>query len=118
MNARKDARTELTFEQWETHYRPIANPVDPNAAVDGWMFETFGPEEEFVRARVASQPGTVWTIVEGDGEAAQGSDECDEPCAPNWFVVDGYHIVNRVGYLITEKPFAVTQNAPHLCIAY
>ena len=60
----------------------------------------------------------VWTIVEGDGEAAQGSDECDEPCAPNWFVVDGYHMVNRVGYLVTEKPFVVTQNAPHLCIAY
>lgn len=35
---------------------------------------------------------TVWTIVTGD--------ECE-----SWIAIPGFHIVNRLGYVITEKPW-------------
>jgi hypothetical protein len=79
------------LEIWERKYRPIANHINPDAAWstdddNGMMFETYGEELEFV----ASQPDqNVWTWVDGD--------------TGTW-LVNGFHLVNRIGYLITEIP--------------
>ncbi|MFN0132768.1 MAG: hypothetical protein ACKVW3_09615 [Phycisphaerales bacterium] len=50
------------------------------------MFETFGPEFEFVRSQ---PPCRVWTLIDTD----------DGPC-----VVSGMHFVNRLGYLVSRDP--------------
>jgi hypothetical protein len=76
----------ISYEEWLVKYRPIKNPFDANAADDGCMFETYGPDFEFVR----QQPvGIVWTLVE-DGEKL--------------FVCEGFHYINRLGYYVTEIP--------------
>lgn len=78
------------FDDWQTAYRPIQNPHrdDHDAPFDGTMFETYGPEMEAVRA---ADPACVWTLVDcGDDE--------------NLYVLSGLHLVNRLGYFITEQP--------------
>jgi hypothetical protein len=80
--------TELTEEQWADTYRPTANPHDPNAAWDGLMFETYGPELDTVHSTPTNH---VWTYVEGENGT---------------YLVSGYHWVNRIGYFICEEPAA------------
>lgn len=77
----------LDEDQWERHYRPIANHLDTNAPYNGWMFETFGEEELFIRSY---DPTHVWTYLDGDG---------------GLYIVAGRHFVNRLGYFITENPW-------------
>jgi len=76
--------TETYFEQT---YRPIQNPIDTNASFNGWMFETFGEEIEYVGSQ---SENNVWTIVEDD----EG----------DLIICDGIHFVNRLGYVVTEVP--------------
>lgn len=77
-------------EDWEmfyNKYKPILNHLDDNASFDGFMFETFDDEIAYVEELRLSDPKRVWTIIEGDGVMV---------------VSAGYHIVNRLGYIITE----------------
>lgn len=83
----------LAFEEWETQFKPIANRIIGSASFDGLMFETYG--EELAQVLAFANGGKaghrkVWTLVDGDdGEAV---------------IVEGYHLVNRLGYFITSKP--------------
>jgi hypothetical protein len=87
--------TEDTFDELVTL---IPNHIDDNASFDGNMFETYGEEVNFV-TEMAKQ-NRVITIIEGDGE----SDDDEGEYVPNMYYVSGYHIVNRIGYLISEEP--------------
>jgi hypothetical protein len=53
----------------------------------GCLFETYGPELDFVRQQ---DPSTIWTLVDGDNG--------------DQYLVSGYHFVNRIGYLISLEP--------------
>lgn len=65
----------------------LTNHLDDNASFDGCMFETYGPEHEFVRQQ---NPLCIWTVLEDfDGNPA---------------VASGYKWVNRLGYLISTRP--------------
>jgi hypothetical protein len=66
----------------------ISNHICEHRSVwGGCMFETYGEELDFVRS---VDPSRICTLIEGDdGE---------------WYVVSGYHFVNRLGYLILESP--------------
>ena len=79
---------EQELDNWTAKYKPIKNHLDDNASGDGDMFETFGEELAFV---LGSDPKCIWTLVNGDNG--------------NLYIVDGYHLVNRVNYFITEVPF-------------
>ena len=68
-------------------YNPIKNHIDNNASLDGLMFETYGQELDYVK----SQPNNlIWTYCD-NGDAG--------------YLVSGYHLVNRIGYLIASEPF-------------
>lgn len=79
--------TPLSLDAFVEKYKPQQNHLDSNASWDGCMFETYGPELEYVQQIQQQAPGRVWTIVDCDGEL---------------FVSSGFHLVNRFGYLITE----------------
>lgn len=52
------------------------------------MFETFGPELDFVK----TQPeNTIWTLLDDDDG--------------NPVIIQGFHFVNRIGYYITKIPW-------------
>lgn len=82
----------MSFDKWVETFQPIANTITPDAPFDGTMFETYGADVAHVKARVHPDDALlhVWTLVDGD----EGQ-----------YVVDGYHLVNRVGYFLTAKPF-------------
>jgi hypothetical protein len=79
---------ERNFEEWSEKYKPINNHLAPErSCYDGMMYETDGKELEFVR----SQPdANVWTLVNWERED---------------FLIPGFHIVNRLGYFVTQIPF-------------
>lgn len=80
----------ISYEQWVETYKPILNPVR-NSEYNGFMFETHGVELELVHtARKTDPENRVWTLIDTDGAD---------------YIVNGYHIVNRLGYFITEVPF-------------
>jgi hypothetical protein len=84
---------EITEDEFDTRYPLVANHLNPNASWGfgdrpGCLFETYGEELTFVRSQ---DPRTIWTLVDGD--------DGDQ------YVLSGYHLVNRIGYLISTIPF-------------
>ena len=79
----------LTYDDWRDQYRPIANTVTDWAPFDGAMFKTYGPELDAVRA---ADPACIWTLVDGSDD--------------DLYVLSGCHLVDRLGYFITERPWA------------
>jgi hypothetical protein len=79
---------EMTEDEWFETYKPIKNHIDTNASFDGYMFETYDEEVEFVK----EQPDNhVWMY--GDGDDGGG------------YIWSGWGFINRIGYFVTEVPF-------------
>ena len=74
---------EKELDAWEAKYRPIKNHF-----TDDEKFETYGEELDFV---CASDPRCIWTLIDGDDG--------------NLYITNGYHLVNRINYFVTEVPF-------------
>lgn len=95
----------LTDDAFYSTYKTILNPfilqkyknkeIDPSLienreAWQGCMLETYGEELQYVLDTAKTKPLHIWTIVEGDDDTI--------------VISAGYHLVNRMGYLITEQP--------------
>jgi hypothetical protein len=83
---------ELSFDEWVKQYKPIYNHIDKNASFqddsdNGLMFETYGDEVEFVKSQ---SPDKIWMYGDGDDGGS--------------YIWNGWHIVNRIGYFVTEVP--------------
>lgn len=92
MTKRKDPLDlrRLTLDRWMEIYQPVVNHLDPHKSGEqnglpyDAMFETYGPEVEFV----GDQPDEfVWTLVDCDGKL---------------YISDGWHFVNRMGYFVCK----------------
>ena len=84
----------ITYDLFEETYKPIDNHLDDNASYDNTMFETYGDEHQFVLDTLANPETSkcVWTVIGDNGATVLAS---------------GYHLVNRLGYIITEQPLAL-----------
>jgi hypothetical protein len=78
--------TKLTIDEWDSKYLPINNKFDDNASFNGAMFETYGRELDYVIKQGSSH---IWTLID-DSEG-------------DLLIVNGYHLVNRIGYFITKN---------------
>ena len=76
---------EQELDAWDAKYKPLKNHITNNGDD---KFETYGDELTFV---LAQDPKCIWTLVDGDDG--------------NLYIVDGYHLVNRVNYFVTTVPF-------------
>ena len=98
----------LGYQEWEETYKPIDNHLDPDKKGTGkpyqCMFETYGAELDFVLQVNEVENGRVWTLVQVDLDELGVEDERDENdiAYDNTAIIAGYHIVNRLGYYITE----------------
>jgi hypothetical protein len=79
-------------EQWEATYLPVANTPDDSASWGGLLFETYGDDYATVLTVAEKEPRRVWTWLDGE----MGS-----------YIVNGFRLVNRIGYFITEKEWNV-----------
>lgn len=91
--------TELSEDEFDDRFPLLANHINPSAAWSdsagkGRLFETHGPELEFVARQ---DPRTVWTLVDGDDGSLH--------------LLSGFRLVNRIGYLVTAVP--VTDDSSH-----
>lgn len=80
---------ELSEDAFHALFPLLPNHLNADAAwhIDGvgaCLFDTHGLELEFVRRQ---HPRSVWTFVEGDDDRQ--------------FLASGFHLVNRVGYLLS-----------------
>jgi hypothetical protein len=87
---------EKELDAWEAKYKPVKNQfAQPQGEFgDEFVedkFETYGEELDYVRSVYDEDPRRVWTLVDGDDG--------------NLYIVDGYHLVNRINYFVTEVPF-------------
>lgn len=73
----------LTIKQWRELYQTIVNTND---SID---FETYGEDLDFIRSQNNNH---VWTEVLCDDEET--------------YIVPGYHLVNRLMYFVTKKPWS------------
>jgi hypothetical protein len=79
----------MTFDEFLENYTLVHNFYAKDRPFEGKMFETTGREFEFVKSKLHNKQ--VWTVVDGDnGEM---------------YVLPGFHLVNRVGYFITEEVY-------------
>ena len=92
----------MTESEWLDKYMPLKVPEGIPSG--GWsfdneddsgdlLFETYG---DAITELKKYDNKFVWTLIEEDGEQ---------------FVIEGYHLVNRLGYFITKIPH---NNVPHL----
>jgi len=79
---------DLTEDDFIARFKPVPNPIDPSAGFDGCLFETFGEDLAYVQAQ---DPNLIWTVLDCDGQLA---------------IASGFHVVNRLGYLIASVPVA------------
>ena len=84
---------EMDWNDWVEEYKPISKSVrQPDRfswESDDYSLETYGLEVECVRFMLCFFTDHVWTYTD-DGE--------------DGFISNGYHLVNRLNYYITEKP--------------
>ena len=123
----------MNFEEFEDKFKPLNNHIaeannpsgdgQSHAPMGGIMFETYGEELAFAQAQ---DPNNVWTVIVTDETPYDefvdnySCDDCeDDFCTcgeaqekaieqglePVWYICKGFHIVNRHGYIITEKPW-------------
>jgi hypothetical protein len=66
---------------------------DDMCSFGGCMYETFGEELDCIIAMLHTEADTkhIWTIVDTDGD--------------DLIILAGFHIINRLGYLITDEPW-------------
>lgn len=79
----------LTWDEFEEKFNPIQNIVTKREEFNGWIFETYDQDINYIHDYNNNRPDHVWTII--DAGVIQ--------------IVSGYHFVNRLGYVITAKPF-------------
>ena len=83
---------ELTEEEWFDTFKPIPNHIDDNASFNdgeqGYMFETYGEELDFIKAQ---EPNRIWTYCDNDFGGTS--------------IFQGMRVVNRIGYFVTAVPF-------------
>jgi hypothetical protein len=79
----------MTYEEFIEKYKPVTNHLFKDRSLDNKMFETFGEELDYILKNIFKN--IVWTVIEGEDD--------------NWYISTGYHIVNRLGYIITEIPY-------------
>jgi len=85
----------ITKDEFDASYPLLKNHLNADS---GWafgddggcLFETYGEALDFVRQQ---PPSTVWTLVDGD--------DGDQ------YLLSGFHVVNRIGYLLSTVPVPV-----------
>lgn len=80
---------EMMFDDWVKEFRPRSRKSDlAQLLTDNWYMDDYLHEPEDLENKLF-RPDYVWTYQ------AQGNEE---------WIANGYHLINRMGYFITEKP--------------
>lgn len=101
----------LTEEEFKNKFIITKNHFDKNASFDGFMFETYGQELDYVFEM--SKKKRVITILEGDEGIEKeetftdsfGIETKETFFYPYLYFTTGFHYVNRLGFFVLDKPY-------------
>lgn len=82
------------FDRWFSTFQPQKHHAGINHGVDGYLYETYGKDIEYLQ-HIPSE--RLWTVIEADNG--------------KWYISQGVHMVNRVGYIIAAVPYDHTNSA-------
>lgn len=97
-NAYGDVNDIIIGELFETDENDENDDIDEfndlyypelDAEYDIKLYETFGTDLEYVTTINNKSPNRVWTVIDDEG----------------MYIVPGYRFVNRINYIICEKPW-------------
>lgn len=77
----------MTIDEWEDKFIPIKNHITEENGFDGCLYETYGSEHDHIYE--FRNMYNIWTLVETNGVQ---------------HIINGYHVVNRLGYFLTQFP--------------
>jgi hypothetical protein len=90
----------LEWDDFVTEFRPMIAPVNPGGELEGYLHATYGPDWEAVQVAGRHDPNTIWTVVDYNEENVANAPYGDYM----WDILPGFHIVNRLGFLVCEVP--------------
>ena len=71
----------MNYDEWNDKYHPINNDLDDEALLDTLLLPILLKIDRHF----------VWTAVDGESDKI--------------IIIPGFHIVNRLGYYVTDKPW-------------
>lgn len=80
----------MTWDEWVEKYKPVENHLVKEAPMDGYMFETYGEEIDYLKQQCKDDAYHLWTVLDAEDTL---------------FLSMGFHVVNRIGYILTEVPW-------------
>lgn len=98
----RSTQTLLPYTEFTEKFRPIATGIVEGEPTRP-MFAPYGRDLATVRN---TDERHVWTILDVDLTGPEPHPYEGEDGDNCWVIVTGYHYVNRIGYLITEVPWA------------
>ncbi|MFV1977225.1 MAG: hypothetical protein ACC651_15900 [Candidatus Scalindua sp.] len=81
----------IDYWDWVEEFKPLPNHLDRAAGIDGFLFLPFGKQWDFVN-RINTN--YLWSLIVTD---------LDDDTV--WEIVNGIHIVNIQGMLVTRVPY-------------
>ena len=80
---------QISEDDFELQFKPVENP-DPNQG--DYHFDVCNKHDKgFLQFIASNYPSHIWTRIDGDDG--------------NICIINGWHIVNRIDYIVTEVPW-------------
>jgi hypothetical protein len=86
-NLKFEVERVYTFDEWVEKYKPLKNHIEESNTYEGYAFETYGEELEFIREQ---EPEKIWTLIENGTDMS--------------FVAFGMRWVDREFYFTSSVP--------------
>ena len=89
----KDQLQVFDYSDWVEQFKPINNHLEVYASIDGYLFQPYGEQWDFVKSH---ENEYIWTLIITDTDDG----------GTHWKISTGLHIVNREGYIVTVEPYS------------
>lgn len=90
----------ISEEEFDETYKPRTNHLDDNAGFSGKLFETFGPELDYVISMI--DENRVVTVLECETDIYNVEEDYYES---EIVYASGFHLVNRLGHFVLDVPY-------------
>jgi hypothetical protein len=86
-NLKFEVERVYTFDEWVEKYKPLKNHIEESNTYEGYAFETYGEELDFISEQ---EPEKIWTLIENGTDIS--------------FVAYGMRWIDREFYFTTSVP--------------
>lgn len=93
------------WRAWRDEWRPVQRPGarGRNRDLDDYLLEILDPAcRVLIEGRAGAKAEHLWTMLDGDGLSV--------------VICAGNHLVDRMAYILTEKPHGGCPATPHLVL--